>query len=496
MKNNKIKILVTTGIYPPEIGGPATYTALLEKEMPKHGIEVFVLPFRTVRHLPKIIRHFIFFLKVLNMGRKVNVLYTQDPVSVGFPTMLTSKILGKSFLIRVAGDYAWEQATQRYAISDNIDDFQGKKYGFKTEILRKIQSITVRNADMAITPSKYFRDLVAGWNPDKDNVISIYNGINFSDISDNDGKFELKTIISAGRLVPWKGFNVLIEMMRDLPDWRLYIAGDGPDKEKLSELIKGLNLEERVFLLGKMDRKDLLNRMQKCEIFILNTSFESFSFQIVEAMFVGVPVISTNIGNISEIINNKEEGLLVSPNNKKEILEAINRLTAGSLKGKIIINAKEKAKSFSIEKTISKTAEVVAALVKESKGGIFKKNMLLRYLVAGITGASTQIGLLYVFTDIVGLWYIYSSLLAFLIAIIISFTLQKFWTFADGEIKKAHYQFAYYIGVAVLGIFINTIFMYIFVDIFGIWYIFAQILTGGIIAVFNFIMYKFFIFNK
>ena len=496
MNEDKIKILITTGIYPPEIGGPATYTALLEREMPKHNIVVSVLPFRAVRQLPKIIRHLIFFVKVLYLGKKMDLLYTQDPVSVGFPTMLAAKILGKPFIIRVAGDYAWEQATQRFAVEDNIDDFQKRKYEFRVEILRRIQSMTVRNADVAITPSKYFGNLVAGWNSRRNNVITIYNGIEFSDIPDNNGSFEPKTLISAGRLVPWKGFDMLIKIMKDLPGWKLSIAGDGPDKIRLLKLIEYLNLNDRVFLLGKMDREDLLRKIQKSEIFILNTSFESFSFQIVETMFAGVPIISTNIGNISEIIEDEKDGLLVSPNNKGEILGAIQKLFNISLRTKMIAEAKEKSKLFSIEKTIAETAKVIVSLIRNEKRGIFGKNILLRYLVAGITGASTQIGLLYVFTDIVGLWYIYSSLLAFLIAIIISFTLQKFWTFADGEIKKAHYQFAYYMGVAVLGIFINTIFMYIFVSIFGIWYILAQIITGGIIAVFNFIMYKFFIFNR
>lgn len=359
------KILITTGIYPPEIGGPATYTVLLETEMPKHGIKVSVLPFRVVRHLPKVVRHFIFFCKVLGLGRKVDLLYTQDPVSVGFPTMLASKILNKPFLIRVAGDYAWEQAVQRYSVKESIDEFQNKKYGFGTEILRKLQSMTVRNADLTITPSKYFRNLVAGWNPNKDNVITIYNGINFEDIPNNDSGFEARTIISAGRLVSWKGFDCLIEVMQDLPEWKLFIAGDGPDKDKLQAIISSNHLEERVFLLGNMARKDLIAKIQKCQIFILNTSFESFSFVIVEAMFAGTPVISTNIGNISEIIDNGENGLLVSPDNKAQILEAILKLRDTAPRSRIIANAKEKAKEFGIEKTIQKTAEVIVSLIEK-----------------------------------------------------------------------------------------------------------------------------------
>ena len=273
MQNNKIKILITTGVYPPEIGGPATYTALLEKEMPKHGIDVFVLPFRTVRSLPKIIKHFVFFCRVLILSRKMDVLYTQDPVSVGFPTMLAAKILGKPFLARIAGDYAWEQATQRLSVKDGINEFQSKKYGWRVESIRLIQRITVKSADKVITPSKYFRDLVTGWNPSENNVVTVYNGIDLSDIADSGGKFEPKTIISAGRLVPWKGFNTLIKIMKNLPDWRLFIAGDGPDRAELSKLADDLNLSGRIFILGKMDRKDLLDKMQKCEIFILNTSF-------------------------------------------------------------------------------------------------------------------------------------------------------------------------------------------------------------------------------
>jgi len=360
-----MKILITTGIYPPEIGGPATYTVLLEHEMPKHGIEVSALPFRVVRHLPRWVRHFVFFYKVLILGRKVDLLYTQDPVSVGFPTMLAAKILNKPFLIRVAGDYAWEQAAQRFGVMDTIDQFQNKKYGFQTELMRMIQKITTKMADKVITPSKYFRNLVAAWNPKKENVITIYNGINFSDFKENKNNFEPKTIISSGRLVPWKGFDILIEMMRDLPEWKLTITGDGPDRARLEKIIKENNLQERVFLLGDVKRIEMIKKIQESEIFILNTSFESFSFVIVEAMIALTPVISTNIGNINEIVDDGEDGLLVEPNNTEQIKEAIKKLENSEFRSKIILNAKVKAQYFSIEKTIAKTAEVIFSLIKK-----------------------------------------------------------------------------------------------------------------------------------
>ena len=358
-----MRILITTGIYPPEIGGPATYTVLMEKELPKKGISVIVLPFRAVKKLPKWIKHFVFFCKVLNLGRKVDLLYTQDPVSVGFPTMIASKILRKPFMIRVAGDYAWEQASQYFGVKENIDDFQNKKYGFRVELLRFLQKITVRMADKVITPSKYFGNLVSKWNPEKDNVATIYNGIDLFDDLEIKDDFKPKTIISAGRLVPWKGFDFLIKIMKDLPNWELYIVGDGPDKEKLAKIIESLGLTSRVFLLGKMERQELIQKIRHSKIFVLNTSFESFSFQIVEAMAVGTPVISTNIGNISEIIEDGKEGLLVAPGDKIAMLNAIEKLSVFSFRAQIISNAKDKSKFFSVDKTMDKTAEVIFSLI-------------------------------------------------------------------------------------------------------------------------------------
>lgn len=363
-KPKNSKILLTTGIFPPEIGGPATYSALLEKELPKFGIEVEVLPFRTVRHLPKVVRHLAFFLKVIKQGAGKDLLYSQDPVSVGFPTMLAAKILRKPFLVRIAGDYAWEQAVQRYGVKENIDDFQNKKYGWQTELLKKIQTTTARHADKVINPSKYFCNLVSAWAPGKIKAVPIYNGIDFGEIPKSRETYEKNTIISAGRLVPWKGFAALVELMAELPEWKLFIAGDGPDKGCLEELIEKNDLQNRVFLLGSIPRKELMEKMQNCELFVLNTSFESFSFQVVEAMRSGVPVITTKIGNLSEIIEDGKEGILVGPDNKKELLVAVQRFQDRDFRDKLVQAALHKSEIFSVQSTLAKTSDIIKELAK------------------------------------------------------------------------------------------------------------------------------------
>ena len=361
-----MKILIATGIYPPDIGGPATYSKLLNDELPKRGYDVEVLSFGEVRGLPKIIRHIVYFLKILKRGRGKDIIFAQDTVSVGLPAMLASKILKKTFLIRVAGDYGWEQAVQRFGVKEGIDEFQSKKYGLSVELLRWIQKIVVKKSDKVITPSFYFKNIVSGWIGGGNKIEAIYKGI---DLSSNqiDGERQknsgLKKIISAGRLVPWKGFATLIKIMKSLPDWQLTIAGDGPIRNELENLIISLGLENRVKMAGSMSREVLLSELQMSDLFILNTSFESFSFQVVEAMHLGVPVITTNIGNLKEIVEDGKEGILIKPDNENEILSAIKKINGDeNFRNSIIKNAKMKSEKFSIESTLNHLTKIMAKL--------------------------------------------------------------------------------------------------------------------------------------
>ncbi|MEK7077617.1 MAG: glycosyltransferase family 4 protein, partial [Patescibacteria group bacterium] len=355
------KLLLATGIYPPEIGGPATYAALLEQELPQRGVSVTVLPFRAVRNWPKGLRHFFYFIKSLWLCRRHDLVLAQDTISVGLPSLLAAKLCRKKFIIRVPGDYVWEQSVQRFGVKDSIDDFQTKRYGWRVEFLRRVQKLVVDRADIVITPSEYFWQLVSKWVKNPGKVKVIYNGIDLTtNYSLPTTHSKSKVIISAGRLVPWKGFDFLIELMRDLPDWKLVIAGDGPEYANLKSQISNLKLQDRVELLGQIPRDELMQKMSASDIFILDTSFESFSFQVVEAMSLGLPVVTTNIGNLSEIIENGVDGILVEPNDKKQFLDAIDKLGKDkNFRESISERAKTKAQKFSIENTIRELVNLI-----------------------------------------------------------------------------------------------------------------------------------------
>lgn len=140
-----MKITIATGIYPPSIGGPATYSKLLFDNLPKQGIDVSVLSYDQVRHLPKGLSHLTFFLKLFSVAKRSKIVFAQDPVSVGLPTLIFCKLTGKKFFIRIAGDYAWEQSVNRFGVKDSIDDFQNKKYGFSIQLLKKFKLLLQKN---------------------------------------------------------------------------------------------------------------------------------------------------------------------------------------------------------------------------------------------------------------------------------------------------------------------------------------------------------------
>jgi glycosyltransferase involved in cell wall biosynthesis len=378
-----MKVLICTPLYPPDIGGPATYSKLLAEELPDRGIEVSVLSFGEVRGLIKPLRHFIYFLKVLKRGMDANIIFAQDPVSVGFPSLIASKVLGKKFVLKIVGDYAWEQfQIQGLKSKDRIfkgstfvslEEFQNKRFGFMTELRRKIERWVARSAVMVIVPSRYLKKVILMWGVEEDRLAVVYNAFNAPDrsISKEEArkKCDVKgfVIISAGRLVPWKGFKQLIEVIAELvykiPDLLLLIAGDGPERKNLEQVVEELNLRNRVIFLGILQRKQLFEYIKASDIFVLNSRYEGFSHQLLEVMGLGVPIVTTDAGGNSEIIENQKNGILIDRGDNEKLKDSIVDLWFNQALGeKLKEGAYRKIKRFSKEAMIKETA----ALLKEA----------------------------------------------------------------------------------------------------------------------------------
>ena len=116
--------------------------------------------------------------------------------------------------------------------------------------------------------------------------------------------------------------------------------------------------------------------------------------------------------------------------------------------------------------------------------------IFVKFIIAGGIATLVDFSLLFVFTDIFKIWYVLSASLAFMFAFVISFHLQKFWTFRDGSRHKIYKQVFIYFLVTFSSLIINAIGMYILVEYFNIWYMLAQVIIGGFLAGGNFFIYK------
>jgi len=324
------KLIVTGG----SDGGPTTYTGILKKYLPEKGIDVEVLPFDKAPG-PKIIRNIAYIFQIAKAASGDSIIYTRDPVSTGFPALLASKIKRKPLLLKVVGDYAWEQGRQRFGVEEGLDDFLKKgDYSFGVKLFRFLQRAVARASVRIIVPSEYLKKVVIAWGIDERKIEVIPNSFNKEHLpkeSKEDLRKELKwgdekVLISVGRMVPWKGFEKLIEayerIEKETGNARLLIIGDGPDLVNIKE--KALTSEaENIEIIEKLPHEDLMKYIKTSDVFVLNTGYEGLSHLLLEASALGTPITTTTKGGNKEIFENEKTATFFEYDNVNDIEEKV-----------------------------------------------------------------------------------------------------------------------------------------------------------------------------
>jgi glycosyltransferase involved in cell wall biosynthesis len=332
-----MNVLIATGLYPPDIGGPATYTKFMERHLPAQGIELTVVSFSAVRKYPKIIRHVVYLLKLLWSGRKADVLYALDTVSVGVPAGIASVLLRKKLFLRVPGDYAWEQGQQRCGVTDTLDDFLVKKEKpFSVRALAWLQWRVAQHATKIIVPSEYMKTVVVAWGIRPEKIVRVYSAVHSIAVSESKEVLRIRfgyenfTVLTAARLVPWKGIVALIDAVGLLHKRGIYatleIVGEGTERTSLESHTQKRGVAAYVHFRGAVHKQELAERIHAADVFALNTSYEGLSHQLLEVMDAGVPIITTSVGGNTELITQGVEGVLVPFNNVEEIVGAIQNV--------------------------------------------------------------------------------------------------------------------------------------------------------------------------
>jgi len=388
MKNNKV--LIATGIYPPDIGGPATMLKALADSLIKNNWQVKVITYsdkndygdglyRIKRDKNIIFRYLKYFLQMAKLARWADIIYVTDTYSVGYFAFLLKKIFNKKYIVRFAGDSAWEKSVANGWTADYIVDFQTKVYNSKIEKIKIKQKKILTGADGVIAVSGFMSKIAGLIGVVPERIKVIYNAIGFIQESSNQEKIseikekfgtDSKIIMTVCRLTPWKGVDGIIKILPGLKKkigrLKFLILGDGPQLDYLKSLAVELAVNEDIIFLGRVEHRDIVNYLKAADLFVLNTNYEGLSHALLEAMKAEVPIITTNVGGNPEVITNGSDGLLVNYNDVDELLKSAEIiLTDQNFSKSLIGNASQKLKDFSWEKTVSETVKLLNKVCNE-----------------------------------------------------------------------------------------------------------------------------------
>jgi glycosyltransferase involved in cell wall biosynthesis len=151
-----------------------------------------------------------------------------------------------------------------------------------------------------------------------------------------------------GRFSDEKGFDTLIEAMDLLPSARLLLVGDGEDRAALEDLVRRRGLEGRVTFTGWLAGRWTLQ--VGLDVLAVPSRSEGFGLVVIEAMQDGIPVVATEVGGLTEIIRDGENGLLVPPGDPAALAAALGKVLGDAgLRSVLVAQAAETAGHYSLE---------------------------------------------------------------------------------------------------------------------------------------------------
>jgi glycosyltransferase involved in cell wall biosynthesis len=375
-----VKVLVVSGIWPPDPGGPASHAPALGQFLHArgHAVEVVTtadaVPAQEAfevrwvsRAGPSLVRH----LRVANLIRKrarhADVLYATSMVR---RAALGARLARRPLVVKLVSDEVFERQQRSGRFDGTLDEFQRLPGGPRIRFLRSTRSRALRRASHVLCPSAYLREIALRWGLDPVRVSVLPNPAPELPVlpSREELRVELElegpVVAFAGRLAPQKALGVALEALVSVPGVVLALAGDGPDRQRLERLAAKLGIDERARFLGNVSREGVLRLFRAADASLLSSSWENFPHTVVEALAVGTPVIATAVGGIPEVVTEGKNGLLVPPRDPDALADAIRRFFAddglrerlGAAAASSVAGYREEVVFARIEGQLAKTA--------------------------------------------------------------------------------------------------------------------------------------------
>jgi glycosyltransferase involved in cell wall biosynthesis len=336
-----VRVLVVSGIWPPDVGGPASHAPDVARFLTQRGHQVEVVttassapavegfPVRWVsRGLPKGMLHLRCAALIRSRARRADVVYTTGMFGRSSSGALAA---GRLYVVKLTADPAFERSRRRGVVTGDVEEFQAGGGGPVATWLRRARDLELRRAAHVFCPSSYLRELVLSWGVPPERVSVLPNPA--PDVPELPPRDELRrafglngdTLAFAGRLTAQKSLGRALEAVAGSEGVSLVIAGEGPDLAPLEARVRELGIAERVSFLGSQPRQRIVELFRAADATILSSSWENFPHTVVEALAVGTPVLAMEAGGVSEVVHDGVNGLLVPAGDTDALAEAVQR---------------------------------------------------------------------------------------------------------------------------------------------------------------------------
>lgn len=300
-----MRILIASGIYPPDIGGPAQYARNLYETWKKAGHDVKVAAYRWERAAPPGLRHLLYLTKIWRKGWNADLILVLDTWSAAVPTMLACKLMGRRYVIRTGGDYLWEAYVERTGQPVLFRNFYETKMPFltwKEKLIHSWGGAALRKASAVIFSTDWQRQIFEKeykLNSKTNFIVENYCGPRM-EATVPDGR----VFLASTRELKWKNLDLLRRSFK-----------------QAQEMLKGRGMDDISLDTGKAMYENFLERMRRSYAVLLVSLGDISPNMIFDAIRVGVPFIVTEEVGTKERI--KDVAVFVDPLNEKDIAQKI-----------------------------------------------------------------------------------------------------------------------------------------------------------------------------
>jgi len=371
------RILIATNIFPPLIGGPATFADRLGHVLAARGQVVTVVcsstdatdpadrrrPFRVIRVATGnryayefqvrsvLAREFLTHKRILVAGLET---YVHDAI----------RLVPRRYILRVPGDTVWESARNYGVTTAGFDAFQAAVE--PPPAVRRIADQRHRYLALAktvVTPSNYLQGVVRRWPGVPLDLRTIHNGVDLAEYLERAAERRSGRplrILFVGRLTNWKGVETLLLAGRNLADCEIAIVGDGPELPMLETLHAQLVCPASIRFIGRQREAQVREHMLASDVLVLPSNYEGLSHTLLEACAAGLVPVVSGIGGNLEVVTDGVDGLVVPYGDPDALGAALARLIADEdLRLRLAQNARARAASFPFSATVDAYARLI-----------------------------------------------------------------------------------------------------------------------------------------